>query len=160
MTSNLRVGASYAYLPPRVMLAQPLRAEVLAEPVPTPGGYHVQVRIHHPDLGPTDEEVPAEMILNGWDELPSRSSWPTYTAKDTWAQIAVKSYARICAQRDLARRLSDLGIQRKLCHYARQGGTSVESGAVDTRLTLLDEEIDYLLTLAEQGKERAPVEES
>jgi hypothetical protein len=160
MTPDFHVGADYAYLPPGVMWVNPLRVTVLEAPFSTPGGYHVRVRVHHPDLISVDEDLPAEVILNGWDERPSSSAWPGYIPEDTWAQIAEKSYARVCEQRELARRLTALGIPRKLKHYAKAGGDSVESGEVDTRLTLLDEEIDYLLALAERGKEGSTTEES
>lgn len=146
----------YAYIRVGHFMSQPIRVTVLRPNGPN----HSVVLVHHPDDPATNLILDNNQLTDLWDEQPTNARWPGYVGQQTWAEIAQATYAHITRQRGLARRLTALGIPRKLRHYAKTGGTSTESGEVDTRLTLSDDDLDYLLTLAEQGKGGGATKES
>ena len=149
-TANVpEVGHDYAYVPVPHRLSHPVRVTVLG-----PYNSHSSnVYIHHPDGTEVESGVPNSALIDAWNDRPSQDMWPGYQGEHTWAEIAEQTYAHIQEERALARRLTDLGVPRKLRRYAGRGGTSQESGEADAQLTFTHTELDYLLTLAEQGKE-------
>jgi len=125
---------------------EPTRATVLGR---ASGGL-IRVRVEHPDPWVPDEEreVFTRDIRGHWDQpwVKSDESW------GTWAELAAAQYARVRRQRQLADRLTALGIPRGRWHYAGRGGWpgDVRDGP-PTSLDLGAEELDRLLTLAEAG---------
>lgn len=141
--------ADYAYVPVAHYLSQPLRIHVLGSHGPD----HSDVLVYHPDAPPETKMLANVLITDEWFARPGHAMWPGYQGERSWAQIAEQTYQQVQEERDLARRLTDLGISRRLRHYAGVGGTSHEAGEADTQLTFSHDELDYLLTLAERGKE-------
>lgn len=152
---------SYAYIPPGGSRTEPLRAELLSPELPysASDGLKVKVRIHHPDTGPREEALRIGDLLDPWDERPSERCWPGYRSEHTWADIAEQRHAYIVAERQLADRLTELGLPRRHRHYAGSGGTSDNWGGEDARIVLSHEELDRLLTLAEASEKRTNEQE-
>lgn len=131
--------------------AQPLCADVLEE-LAEPGW--VRVRLHYPDEHVASPHcvVTRGELLGYWYERPSQQAWPGYQNDLTWAQLAEQTYRHVLAQRQLAERLTKLGIPRPGQHYAGMGGTeSGDWGGHEGDLHLGHEELDRLLTFAEAG---------
>lgn len=139
----------YAYIP-TTWLSQPLRVTVLR----AAGPHYSTALIHHPDLGATTRSIPNTDLRDEWTVGPSDQVWAGYQGEQTWAQIAEESYARVTEDRDLAARLTALGIARKRRHYAGSGGTATQAGEADASLHLSNDELSYLLDLAERGKKQ------
>lgn len=141
--------ADYAYVPVAHYLSHPIRVTVLRPN----GPQHSEVLVHHPDEPTTRKILDNSLLTDRWDERPSSAMWPGYQGEHTWMEIAEQTYQHVLDERSLAQRLSDLGVHRLLRHYAGRGGTSIQSGEADAQLTLSHNELDYLLRLAERGKE-------
>jgi hypothetical protein len=167
------LDTSFAWVPHAHLWVEPIRAVGAAQRFDTcwdtlrdfydpavvqldPDFTAVHVMLHHPD----DGEIPARVALadlrGRWDAQPP-SSLVEATGWDpgrTWEEIARERYAWVQAQRDLADRLTKLGVPRRRRHYAGRGGTSMNfkhEFEFDALFTFGHEELDRLVALAESG---------
>lgn len=158
----------FAWVPPNHLLVEPLRAtplfETKGEAWDTVATFHQQSRpfsdaptalmtLHHPDEGPLASNVLFSDLRGPWGARPLRHMVEAtgWDPRKTWARIAEDRYAWVQNQRDLADRLTRLGIPRCRRHYAGRGGTSADVGRqIDANLVLTHRELLHLVHLAER----------
>jgi hypothetical protein len=158
---------SYAWLPPHTDFVEPVRAVPLTEhqgPLwDAVADFHgaagedlstCDVVLHHPDLGAIPARVAQQDLRGRWDEVPPQAFVEAtgWNPQRPWSQIAEERYAWTLKVRELADRLTRLGIRRERRHYAGQGGTSTNAPRqLDATLALRNEEMERLISLAERG---------
>lgn len=142
--TRFEIDKDYAYLGPGCPLVEPERATVLAL-----GSVLAKVRITHPDEGEREELVNEKFLFGPWEDQARVEAQTTWEPGKTWAEVATERHAEILVQRELADRLTELGIPRARAHYATRGGTEKERLRIDTRLFLTHAELDKLLSMIE-----------
>jgi hypothetical protein len=167
----MTIPESYAWLPPAHHLIEPVRATrctwttehplwdtVLALHPKTSFVQDlskIEVVLHHPDLGEVHSLVAHQDLRGNWDEPPMQALVEAtgWDPGKTWERIAEERYRWVCEQRDIADRLTALGISRRRRHYASRGGTTVSDTHLqpDASLVLNHVELQTLLDLAERG---------
>jgi hypothetical protein len=163
------VELELAWVPPQHRLVEPVRATPLyesfsgtiwnsvVESYPAPIDPHLvtaEVTLHHPDVGPMKALVAFDDLRGPWyaEPLESLVEATGWNPRKTWAQIAEERYAWTMEQRDLADRLTALGVSRCRRNYAGQGGTSMDAGRqTDTKLMFTHKELLQIVQLAERG---------
>lgn len=162
---------SYAWVPPAHQLIEPVRATECYNATAhflwdTVVALHakagdiqelqtVEVVLHHPDLGEIHSLVAREALRGKWGEPPVRALVEAtgWDPGKSWETIAEERYRWVREQREIADRLTALGIPRCRRHYAGQGGTASPDMHMqpDASLVLNHSELQTLLSLAERG---------